>query len=117
MSKLAMAFHLNTSLDASPVRLRPERGGLFDISDDPLDAAEYRVYKSPILEQLVGMVPAFSFFDARHRDAPCRAWRQKVVIRFWSGTTRCRTRTGKRARSRCWVVRAGTFRCRRASLC
>jgi len=65
-----MAFHLNASLNASPVRLRPERGGLFDIGDDPLDAAESVVYLAPGSDQLIGEVPAFSFFDARHGDAP-----------------------------------------------
>jgi hypothetical protein len=65
-----MAFHLDAFLNANPIPFRPERGGLFDIGDDPLDAAEYRVYLAPVLEQLVGVVPAFTFFNARHGDAP-----------------------------------------------
>jgi hypothetical protein len=67
---LDMAFCLNSSLDACPVTLRPFCRGTLDVRDDPLDAAEYRIYQTPGLDQLISQVPAFSFFNARHRDAP-----------------------------------------------
>jgi hypothetical protein len=65
-----MAFHLDSFLDAHPIPFRPERGSALDIGDDPLDAAEYRVYLLAIPDQLIGEIPAFSFFNARHGDAP-----------------------------------------------
>jgi hypothetical protein len=65
-----MAFHLDTFLDAGPIAFRPHRGGLFDIGDDALDATESLVYLAPGFDQLISQVPAFSFFNTRHGDAP-----------------------------------------------
>jgi hypothetical protein len=76
-----MAFHLNAFLDACPVAFWPERGGLLHIRDDPLDAAEYRVYLSPGCDQLISQVPAFSFFNARHMSSEPFGGRVELSIR------------------------------------
>jgi hypothetical protein len=64
-----MAFHLDAFLYAHPIAFWPHRGSAFNIGDDPLDAAESFIYEATVLDQLIGQIPAFTFFNARHNGS------------------------------------------------
>jgi hypothetical protein len=74
-----MAFHLDAFLDAGPVAFRPLRGGALDVGDHALDAAESFIYEATVFDQLISQIPAFSFFNARHGDAPAARGGKQVM--------------------------------------
>jgi hypothetical protein len=97
---LDMAFHLDAFLYACPIAFWPHRGSAFNVGDDPLDAAEYRIYQLAVFDQLISQVPAFSFFNARHRDAPAArggkqgklvggGYAERRPLSFWRSTSIC----------------------------